>query len=265
VKVAGFTGPGDAIHSQQICMTPALLSQFYDVYKIRPYTILQRPGEAVYIPAGCPHQVSNAVDAIKIACDFISIENLAATYRLVGEFREHRLSQRTGDDVLQLFVTLWFAWMWLSRQPMASTIPISEGPSGTEEMLVDDEDVQMAEGKSFAAGPMGSAHPSTGHAEVAPALTKAQRSRAKNQAKRKTAAVSEREPKPSHKFTCPLCPGTFNRNGLINHLKSTHESAVMVEKLNVNSYKLRKEGKISDNAFDTIIRSFVVIKSSSSS
>lgn len=59
VEVVGFTGPGDAIHSQQICMTPTLLDQFYDEYKIRPYTILQRPGEAVYIPAGCPHQVDH--------------------------------------------------------------------------------------------------------------------------------------------------------------------------------------------------------------
>ena len=89
-----------------------------------------------------------------------------------------------------------------------------------EEMLVDDEDVQMAEGEPFATSPNGNAHLAavTSHAELASVLTKAQRSRAKNHAKRKAAAISARESKPGHKFTCPLCPGTFNRNGLINHL-----------------------------------------------
>lgn len=54
---AGFTGPGDAIHSQTICMTPALIHLFFVTHGIRPHTIYQRPGEAVFIPAGCPHQV----------------------------------------------------------------------------------------------------------------------------------------------------------------------------------------------------------------
>ncbi|KIK50826.1 hypothetical protein GYMLUDRAFT_142449, partial [Collybiopsis luxurians FD-317 M1] len=35
-----------------------------------------RPGEAVFIPAGCAHQVCNLADCIKVAIDFISPENV---------------------------------------------------------------------------------------------------------------------------------------------------------------------------------------------
>ena len=60
-------------------------------------------------------KVSNKSDAIKIACDFVSIENLVETVRLVGEFREHRLACDWGDDVLQLYASLWYAWVSLSE------------------------------------------------------------------------------------------------------------------------------------------------------
>jgi lysine-specific demethylase 3 len=54
---AGFRGQGDPIHSQTICMTPSLIELFFVEHGIQPYTIYQRPGQAVFIPAGCPHQV----------------------------------------------------------------------------------------------------------------------------------------------------------------------------------------------------------------
>jgi hypothetical protein len=56
-KHAGFKGPGDPIHSQYIYLTPALLQLLYDLFGIRPFTIYQYPGEVVFIPAGCAHQV----------------------------------------------------------------------------------------------------------------------------------------------------------------------------------------------------------------
>jgi hypothetical protein len=53
----GFTGPGDSIHSQTIYLTPGNLEHLALKYNIRPYTILQYPGDVVFIPAGCAHQV----------------------------------------------------------------------------------------------------------------------------------------------------------------------------------------------------------------
>lgn len=53
----GFEGEGDPIHSQMICMTPTLLERLFSKHGIRPYTIYQYVGDAIYIPAGCAHQV----------------------------------------------------------------------------------------------------------------------------------------------------------------------------------------------------------------
>ncbi|KAJ3542652.1 hypothetical protein NM688_g5948 [Phlebia brevispora] len=101
---------GDPIHCQKYYLGPSLLTHFYQRYHIRPYTIFQRAGEAVFIPAGCPHQVSNCTDAIKVACDFLSVSTLSVTQTLADELRAHRLLTGEGTDVLQLFTTLLHAW-----------------------------------------------------------------------------------------------------------------------------------------------------------
>ena len=54
---AGFEGKGDPIHSQTICLTPASLKLLREKYGVRSHRIYQYAGEAVYIPAGCAHQV----------------------------------------------------------------------------------------------------------------------------------------------------------------------------------------------------------------
>ena len=58
-------------------------------------------------------KVSNITSAIKIACDFISVEHLSTTIGLVSTFRQHRISTQSGDDVLQLYTTLLHAWFSL--------------------------------------------------------------------------------------------------------------------------------------------------------
>ena len=54
----GFTNLGDPIHSQMIHLNPQLLKRLFEEYRIRPYTIFQYPGDVVFIPAYCAHQVS---------------------------------------------------------------------------------------------------------------------------------------------------------------------------------------------------------------
>jgi JmjC domain, hydroxylase len=53
----GFSGPGDPIHDQSTYLTPALLQSLAEKYDVYPYIIHQYPGDAIFIPAGCPHQV----------------------------------------------------------------------------------------------------------------------------------------------------------------------------------------------------------------
>jgi len=57
----GFTGLGDCIHSQRIYLTPHLLKCLFEKYRIRPYTIVQYPGDIVFIPAYCAHQVRHCI------------------------------------------------------------------------------------------------------------------------------------------------------------------------------------------------------------
>ncbi|KAA1477404.1 hypothetical protein DENSPDRAFT_753068, partial [Dentipellis sp. KUC8613] len=104
-----FQGPGDPIHSQSIYLTPRDLQLLHDVHHITPYVFTQRPGDSVFIPAGSPHQVCNFSDSIKIAYDFICMENLSTTLELAQEYRQERLTNE-GDDVLQIYKTLWDAW-----------------------------------------------------------------------------------------------------------------------------------------------------------
>ncbi|KAA1480127.1 hypothetical protein DENSPDRAFT_753043, partial [Dentipellis sp. KUC8613] len=104
-----FEGPGDPIHSQSIYLTPGDLQFLHDAHGITAYVFIQQPGDAVFIPAGSPHQVCNFSDSIKVAYDFICMENLFKTLELAQEYRQERLVNE-GGDVLQIFKTLWDAW-----------------------------------------------------------------------------------------------------------------------------------------------------------
>lgn len=71
IQHAGFQGEGDPIHSQTMCMTPTLLDLLYAKYQIRPYMIQQYAKQAVYIPAGCAHQVRNCFSISKLCIDYV--------------------------------------------------------------------------------------------------------------------------------------------------------------------------------------------------
>lgn len=57
---------GDPIHSQVFYMGPSQLKELEEVHGVKPFVIEQAVGEAVYIPAGCAHQVCNLLDHIKL-------------------------------------------------------------------------------------------------------------------------------------------------------------------------------------------------------
>lgn len=47
----------DPIHSQNFYLGPSHLEELRSIYSVIPFIIVQRVGEAVCVPAGCPHQV----------------------------------------------------------------------------------------------------------------------------------------------------------------------------------------------------------------
>ncbi|KAI9454423.1 hypothetical protein F5148DRAFT_1229560 [Russula earlei] len=106
----------DPIHSQQFYLDKQLRRELYANTGVRSHQVIQRQGEAVFIPAGCAHQVCNLSDCIKVAADFVSPENIERCARLTEEFRAQNLERMWKEDVLQLQTMMWYAWVSCSQQ-----------------------------------------------------------------------------------------------------------------------------------------------------
>jgi hypothetical protein len=67
IREAFNGGPrDDPIHSQKYYLDTAHLAQLEAQHGIVPFTFYQAVGEAIYIPAGCAHQVSTMIARTKI-------------------------------------------------------------------------------------------------------------------------------------------------------------------------------------------------------
>ncbi|TFY69492.1 hypothetical protein EVJ58_g372 [Rhodofomes roseus] len=97
----------DPIHSQQFYLDSEHREELFKEYGVKSHRVYQQPGEAVFIPAGCAHQV---------ASDFVSPENIERCETLTREFREQNQSMAWKEDVLQLRTMMWFAWLSCTRQ-----------------------------------------------------------------------------------------------------------------------------------------------------
>ena len=53
-----LSGDDDPIHQQCYYISHAMLARLRERYGVAPWTIYQYYGDVVFIPAGCPHQVS---------------------------------------------------------------------------------------------------------------------------------------------------------------------------------------------------------------
>ncbi|KAM7268200.1 hypothetical protein ACFE04_010366 [Oxalis oulophora] len=69
---------------------------------VEPWTFEQHLGEAVFIPAGCPHQVRNRQSCIKVALDFVSPDNIEECVRLTEEFRKLPKNHQAKEDKLEI-------------------------------------------------------------------------------------------------------------------------------------------------------------------
>lgn len=58
----------------------------------------------------------NCVWTIKTAIDFLSGEALQRTAQVADELRRHRFINEDLEDVLQLPLVLWHAWVSLNRE-----------------------------------------------------------------------------------------------------------------------------------------------------
>ncbi|KAJ7429071.1 Clavaminate synthase-like protein [Mycena galericulata] len=109
--------PGeDPIHSQKIYLDDDARLELWTTFKVKSYRVYQTAGQAVFIPAGCAHQVRNLSDCIKVAIDFVSPENIQRCEKLTREFRQENQVQAWKEDILQLRSMMWFAWLSSCRQ-----------------------------------------------------------------------------------------------------------------------------------------------------
>ncbi|CAN6483403.1 unnamed protein product [Victoria cruziana] len=90
------------IHDQTLFLNARHKRQLKEEFNIEPWTFEQHYGEAVFIPAGCPHQVRNRKSCIKVALDFVSPENVQECVRLTKEFRMLPKRHRAKEDKLEV-------------------------------------------------------------------------------------------------------------------------------------------------------------------
>lgn len=163
------------------------------------------------------------------------MENLQRTRQVASELRQQRLCTSTGQDVLQLFTMLYYAFVALrmtrpSFPSKAHSIPdhdVSPLPTISNhalggDFIASDSHISLSADVDFSSLATNDLEPTSSlshNGDTAVPDLKTLHKQNKRREKRRAKLTEARSyQKEDFGFGCPLCPRRLIRSGLINHL-----------------------------------------------
>ncbi|CAG8499205.1 1166_t:CDS:2 [Acaulospora morrowiae] len=98
------------IHDQCFYLNAVLRERLLKEEGVTGWRLYQNPGDLVFVPAGCAHQVCNYTSCVKVAVDFVSPEGVGRSYNISQQFRKLSRSHKRRRDILQLQSILHHSW-----------------------------------------------------------------------------------------------------------------------------------------------------------
>ena len=88
------------MHDANFYLDSRLRRRLWAEEGVRCWRFVQREGDAVFIPAGCPHQVFNLRSSIKVAEDFVSPEHARRCVEVTEQLRSLPQGHARAGDTL---------------------------------------------------------------------------------------------------------------------------------------------------------------------